>query len=90
MIKNPCDKVHEFVDGELDKYEATCFCDHLVSCPSCQMELEDALQLGWLTAELQANEARDTLTTESCPGTDKISDNGSGPIIGSGQGVGSG
>jgi anti-sigma factor RsiW len=40
-----CDQLHAFADGELPIAEVPAFERHLVTCPSCQEELESVMML---------------------------------------------
>ena len=52
-----CDRVHEFVDGELSEADADAFRDHLATCSACEAELTDALVLAALADDVAVSEA---------------------------------
>jgi anti-sigma factor RsiW len=41
----PCEKLHEFADGELPPEEVPAFELHLIACDTCQAELQDVMLL---------------------------------------------
>jgi cellulose synthase operon protein C len=51
------ERLHAFVDGELEPAEADVFREHLGTCERCQVELEDVLQLQALGEQLARQEA---------------------------------
>ncbi|WP_224247458.1 zf-HC2 domain-containing protein [Hyalangium gracile] len=50
--------VHAFADGELEPAEAESFRGHLATCEQCQVELQDILELGAVSAQLAATEKK--------------------------------
>ena len=59
MSRTPlCDRLYEFIDGELSDSDAQEFRLHLAECQICPDELEDMLQLAALQDELYGDDAR--------------------------------
>src|SRR5690349_10766763 len=61
------DRLHAFVDGELEPAEAEAFRDHLGECTRCQEEMEDVLQLQSLGEQLARQQAAPPLLNTSRP-----------------------
>src|SRR5690349_24992210 len=61
------DRLHAFVDGELEPAEAEAFRDHLGECTRCQAEMEDVLQLQSLGEQLARQQASPPLRNTSRP-----------------------
>ncbi|ATB43251.1 hypothetical protein CYFUS_008731 [Cystobacter fuscus] len=61
------DRLHAFVDGELEPAEAEAFRDHLGECTRCQEEMEDVLQLQSLGEQLARQQASPPLRTTPRP-----------------------